>query len=66
MSKPIVLHLGDAIKYNHDFYNDEFLQRFEVVRNDTETREQFIEALKSKRYSISPSYLLPEAQLNCS
>jgi hypothetical protein len=49
MSKPIVLHLGDAIKYNHDFYNNEFLQRFDVVRNDTETREQFIEALKSKR-----------------
>lgn len=49
MSKPIVLHLGDAIKYNHDVYNGEFLERFDVVRNDTETREQFIEALRTKR-----------------
>ncbi|KDN69111.1 putative alcohol dehydrogenase [Colletotrichum sublineola] len=49
MLKPIVLHLGDAIKYNHEFYNEEFLKRFNVVRNNTETREQFIEALKNKR-----------------
>lgn len=49
MSKPIVLHLGDAIKYNHDFYNTEFASRFEVVRNDAENREQFIEALKNKK-----------------
>jgi hypothetical protein len=50
MAKPIVLHLGDAIKYNHDFYDQEFLDRFEVVRNDTETREEFVDALKKKRY----------------
>jgi hypothetical protein len=49
MSKPIILHLGDAIKYNHDFYSEEFLKRFEVVRNDAENREQFIEALKNKK-----------------
>lgn len=49
MPKPIVLHLGDAIKYNHDFYNNEFLARFDVVRNDTETRQDFIDALKQKR-----------------
>ena len=49
MAKPIILHLGDAIKYNHDFYSQQFLERFEVVRNDTETREQFMSALKEKR-----------------
>lgn len=50
--KPIVLHLGDAIKYNHDFYNQQFLDRFEVVRNDTQTRDQFIDALKQKRSGL--------------
>lgn len=49
MPKPIVLHLGDAIKYNHEVYNQEFLGRFEVVRNDTNNREDFIHALKNKR-----------------
>lgn len=47
--KPIILHLGDAIKYNHDFYNKEFLNRFDVVRNSAETREEFIQALQEKR-----------------
>jgi len=49
MGKPIVLHLGDAIKYNHDFYNVEFLSRFEVVRAQVETRAEFIDALRNKR-----------------
>lgn len=48
--KPTILHLGDGIKYNHDFYNDEFLGHFEVIRNDTDTREKFIEALKNQRW----------------
>lgn len=53
LRKPIVLHLGDAIKYNHHFYSQEFLSRFEVIRNDTETREQFVEALQTKRFVIA-------------
>lgn len=53
MSKPIVLHVGDAIKYNHDFYNNEFLARFDVVRNDTTTREEFMDALKQRRLVLT-------------
>jgi hypothetical protein len=49
MGKPRVLHLGDAIKYNHDFYSHDFLERFDVVRNDTESRAEFIDALKQSR-----------------
>lgn len=49
MPKPRVLHMGDPIKYNHEFYNTEFLDRFEVVRNDTTTRADFLDALKEKR-----------------
>jgi len=49
MPKPVILHLGDAIKYNHDLYNGQFCDRFEVVRNETENREQFIDALKTQR-----------------
>lgn len=48
--KPIVLHIGDPIKYNHDFYNNEFLSRFDVVQATETDRESFIEALKSKKY----------------
>lgn len=50
MAKPTVLHLGDAIKYNHDFYNNDFLARFKVVRNDAPDRPSFIQALKEKRF----------------
>lgn len=49
MPKPIVLHLGDAIKYNHDFYQQDFLNRFEIVRNDATNREEFIAALREER-----------------
>lgn len=54
LRKPIILHLGDAIKYNHEFYEQEFLARFEVVRAEVENRAEFIEALQTKR-SGSPS-----------
>lgn len=59
MSKPIVLHLGDAIKYNHDFYNNEFLARFEVIRNNTTTREEFMDALKEKRLAYPNNHQIP-------
>jgi hypothetical protein len=45
----MVLHIGDAIKYNHDFYNTEFLSRFNVVHATETDRESFISALKSKK-----------------
>jgi hypothetical protein len=49
MPKPIVLHLGDAIKYSHDLYNQQFAQRFEVVRNTATNREEFLQALKQNK-----------------
>jgi hypothetical protein len=54
--KPIVLHLGDAIKYNHEFYNTDFLSRFEVIRAQVETREEFIDALRNKRFAPLRNY----------
>jgi hypothetical protein len=47
--KPIVLHLGDAIKYNHDFYRNEFQSRFDVIQATETDRESFIQALKTKK-----------------
>ena len=55
LRKPVVLHLGDAIKYNPEFYEQEFLARFEVVRARVETRAEFIEALQTKRSALSSS-----------
>jgi hypothetical protein len=56
IGKPIVLHLGDAIKYNHEFYNTDFLGRFEVIRAQVETREEFIDALRNKRFAPPRNY----------
>lgn len=49
MAKPVVLHLGEPIKYNHDYHDNDFLARFDVVQNDAPDRASFIEALKEKR-----------------
>ncbi|KAK0739506.1 hypothetical protein B0T21DRAFT_346812 [Apiosordaria backusii] len=49
--RPIVLHIGDPIKYNPDTYA-EFSAAFEVIRPSTPERErsEFIRALKEKRW----------------
>lgn len=49
--RPIVLHIGDPIKYNPSTYT-EFSQAFEVVRPSTAERErsEFIRALKERRW----------------
>jgi hypothetical protein len=49
MAKPVVLHLGEPIKYNHDFYSNDFLARYDVVRNDALDRASFIEGLNNKK-----------------
>lgn len=49
MAKPIVLHIGEPIKYNQEFYDNEFLSRFQVVRSEETNRQDFIEALKNKK-----------------
>ncbi|KAJ5084187.1 hypothetical protein NUU61_008766 [Penicillium alfredii] len=60
--KPIVLHLGDAIKYNHEFYNKEFLSRFDVIQATEADREGFIQALKLKKYGEFSALFRPHFQ----
>ncbi|KAL1612857.1 hypothetical protein SLS60_001087 [Paraconiothyrium brasiliense] len=62
MSKPTVLHIGEPIKYNHKFYETEFLQRFNVVRNEDLDRTSFIEALKTKKYGDFVAIFRPHFQ----
>lgn len=50
MPKPIVLHLGAAVKYSKDFYDKEFAPKYHVVRNEDLDRESFKAALQSKKY----------------
>lgn len=50
MSKPIVLHLGDPVKWNQEVYEKEFCPRFHIVRNKDLDRESFVKALKEKKY----------------
>ena len=51
LNRPIVLHIGDPIKYNPKTYAD-FSAAFEVIRPSTEERERsaFIQALREKRW----------------
>ncbi|KAF4457409.1 alcohol dehydrogenase [Fusarium austroafricanum] len=49
MSKPIVLQLGDDIKWNHDLH-DQFKSHFEIKRSYSMPRADFIEALKTKAF----------------
>lgn len=48
-SKPTILHLGDDIRWNHELYaklND----TFNIVRTHSMGREEFMKALKEKRW----------------
>ena len=49
--RPVVLHIGDPIKYNPKTY-EEFSQAFEIIRPSTAERErnEFIRALKERRW----------------
>ena len=51
MTRPRVLHIGDAIKHNPDVY-ERLASNFEFVRPSAEERQrnQFIQALKEKRW----------------
>lgn len=49
MTKPLVLHCGDAIKWNHDLYA-EFSKQFNIKHIGSVSREDFITALKNKTY----------------
>lgn len=50
-SKPVVLHIGDPVKYNPDTYA-EFTIQFDVVRPSAEERQrpEFVKALREKRW----------------
>ncbi|KAI1101946.1 hypothetical protein F4804DRAFT_282091 [Jackrogersella minutella] len=50
-SKPIVLHIGDPIKYNPETYT-EFTTQFDVVRPSADERQRpaFMQALREKRW----------------
>ena len=49
--KPIILHLGDPIKYNAELY-EQLKERYTIVRPSAEerTRPQFIQALQEQRW----------------
>lgn len=49
MGKPIVLHLGDDIRWNHNLYN-KFQDAFEIRRSYSMSRSEFIRALKEHRF----------------
>ena len=45
MSKPIVLHLGDPIKWNHELY-----KRLVRIPSEELARPKFKQALKERKY----------------
>lgn len=49
MSKPIVLHLGNDIKWNHQLYK-QLQEKFTIARSYSMSRPEFIQALKTKKF----------------
>jgi len=49
MGKPIVLHCGDDIKWNHELYG-QLQSKFDIVRSHSMKREEFKQALKEKKF----------------
>ncbi|KAK7534530.1 D-isomer specific 2-hydroxyacid dehydrogenase [Phyllosticta citricarpa] len=49
MGKPIVLHLGDDIKWNHEPYK-KLQEKFEIRRSYSMGRDEFKQALKDKKF----------------
>jgi hypothetical protein len=49
MDKPILLHLGDDIKWNHDIYG-ELRKRFTIMRSYSMNRSDFKRALETNRF----------------
>ncbi|KAH7347588.1 2-ketogluconate reductase [Plectosphaerella cucumerina] len=60
--KPIVLRIGEDIKYNHDYYRDVFADRFDVVACEEPDRGSFITALKTKKYGEFSAIFRPHFQ----
>lgn len=49
MGKPVLLHLGDDIKWNHDLYQT-LSSKFTIVRSHSMSRPEFKGALQSKKF----------------
>lgn len=49
LPKPIILHLGDDIRWNHDLYA-ELTKKFRIERSYSMGREEFKQALKEKKW----------------
>ena len=49
MGKPIVLHLGDDIRWGHELYS-KFQDKFVVRRSYSMSRPEFIRALKERQF----------------
>ncbi|KAJ5123489.1 hypothetical protein N7448_009586 [Penicillium atrosanguineum] len=49
MGKPVVLQLGDDIRWNHELYA-KFNEHFEVKRSYSMSRPEFIRALKERKF----------------
>ncbi|KAJ5630625.1 uncharacterized protein N7484_010725 [Penicillium longicatenatum] len=61
-TKPTVLHIGDDIKYNHDFFKNEFTSRFNVIQATETDRDSFIQSLKYKKYGDFSAIFRPHFQ----
>ncbi|KAL7625274.1 hypothetical protein AAE478_004490 [Parahypoxylon ruwenzoriense] len=59
-NKPVVLHIGDPVKYNPKTYT-EFAAQFDVVRPSADERQRpaFIQALREKRWGDFSAILRP-------
>ncbi|EME86576.1 uncharacterized protein MYCFIDRAFT_65259 [Pseudocercospora fijiensis CIRAD86] len=60
--RPIVLHIGEPIKYNHDYYEKEFSSRFKVIHNNKLNREDFIAALQNHEFGNFSAIFRPHFQ----
>lgn len=49
MGKPVVLQLGDDIRWNHELYA-KFNDHFEIKRSYSMSRPEFIRALKERKF----------------
>lgn len=60
MAKPIVLHLGDPVKYNTELYK-ELEGKFTIIRPSLEERQRdaFLSALREKRWGDFSAILRP-------
>lgn len=61
-NRPIVLHIGEPIKYNHTVYDEEFSKRFDVRQNEDLDRASFMQALRDNKYGNFSAIFRPHFQ----